>query len=145
MGMSFNLVTILCAALIEAAFGYPAALLARAGHPVMWMGALLDRLEKRLNQPSMPEARRRLNGLLALAALLIATILPALILQYAALLLLPSLLALVLLAVLASTLIAQRSLYTHVAAVADALDRQGLEAGREAVAKIVGRDTAEPR
>jgi adenosylcobinamide-phosphate synthase len=142
MGMSFNLVTILCAALIEAAFGYSAALLARVGHPVMWMGALLDRLEKCLNQPSTPEVRRRLNGLLALAALLIATILPALVLQYAALSLLPSLLALALLAVLASTLLAQRSLYMHVAAVADALDRQGLEAGRAAVAKIVGRDVA---
>ena len=141
MGMSFNFVFVLCAALIEAAFGYPAALLARVGHPVMWMGALLDRLEKRLNQPSMPEARRRLNGLLALAALLAASALAAFVLQYALLSLLPSLVALALLAVLASTLIAQRSLYTHVAAVADALDRQGLEAGREAVAKIVGRET----
>jgi adenosylcobinamide-phosphate synthase len=141
MGMSFTLVTILCAALIEAAFGYPAALLARVGHPVMWMGTLLDRLEERLNQPSMPEGTRRLNGLLALAALLAASILAALVLQDALLLLLPILVALVLLAVLASTLIAQQSLYTHVAAVADALDGKGLEAGRVAVAKIVGRDT----
>ena len=38
-------------------------------------------------------------------------------------------------------LIAQRSLYEHVASVADALDEGGVEAGREAVAKIVGRDT----
>mgnify|MGYP003694371137 CR=1 FL=1 len=51
------------------------------------------------------------------------------------------LIALVVLACLASTLIAQRSLYEHVAAVADALDTGGLEAGRKAVAKIVGRDT----
>ncbi|MGH6825292.1 cobalamin biosynthesis protein CobD/CbiB, partial [Methyloceanibacter sp.] len=41
---------------------------------------------------------------------------------------------------LASTLVAQRSLYVHVEAVADALDAHGLKAGREAVAKIVGRD-----
>ena len=141
MGMLFNFVTVLCALLIEAAFGYPVALFRRVQHPVMWMGALLDRLENRLNQPSMPEARRRLNGLLALAALLAASVLPALMVQCAVLSLLPSLLALALLAVLASTLIAQASLYDHVAAVADALDRQGLEAGRAAVAKIVGRDT----
>jgi adenosylcobinamide-phosphate synthase len=43
---------------------------------------------------------------------------------------------------LASTLVAQRSLEQHVIAVADALDVRGIEAGREAVAKIVGRDTA---
>jgi adenosylcobinamide-phosphate synthase len=141
MGMSFNFVTVLCALLIEAAFGYPVALFRRVQHPVMWMGALLDRLEHRLNQPSIPEARRRLNGLLALSALLAACVLPALIVQYAVLSLLPSVLALALLAVLASTLIAQASLYDHVAAVADALEWQGLEGGRESVAKIVGRDT----
>jgi len=44
-------------------------------------------------------------------------------------------------AVVASTLIAQRSLHRHVADVADALERDGLTAGRVAVAKIVGRDT----
>ncbi len=43
----------------------------------------------------------------------------------------------------ASTLIAARSLYEHVTAVADALEAGGVEAGREAVAKIVGRDTGD--
>jgi adenosylcobinamide-phosphate synthase len=43
-------------------------------------------------------------------------------------------------ALVASTLMAQRSLYDHVARVADALDRDGLAAGRTAVAHIVGRD-----
>jgi adenosylcobinamide-phosphate synthase len=43
-------------------------------------------------------------------------------------------------AVLASTLIAQRSLHDHVAQVAAALERHGLAAGREAVSRIVGRD-----
>ena len=43
------------------------------------------------------------------------------------------------LALLASTLLAQRSLHEHVAKVAQALDNS-LEQGRAAVAKIVGRD-----
>ena len=43
-------------------------------------------------------------------------------------------------AVVASTLIAQRSLHRHVADVADALEHDGVAAGRAAVAKIVGRD-----
>ena len=54
------------------------------------------------------------------------------------LLLLP--LGIVLAAVAASTLIAQRSLYQHVARVAVALEQDGLAAGRAAVAEIVGRD-----
>jgi len=45
-------------------------------------------------------------------------------------------------AVLASTMIAQRSLHRYVVNVASALDRNGLDAGRAAVSHIVGRDTA---
>ncbi|MFN0219602.1 MAG: adenosylcobinamide-phosphate synthase CbiB, partial [Hyphomicrobium sp.] len=43
-------------------------------------------------------------------------------------------------AIVASSLFAQRSLARHVAAVADALEREGLEAARKAVSHIVGRD-----
>ena len=139
MSLSFNFVTVICALLIDAGFGYPASLLDRVKHPVMWLGALLERIENRLNDPSMPEAERRLNGWIALGLLIAATVPPALALQYTALQL-PGPIALVILACLGSTLVAQRSLYEHVIAVADALDAGGLEAGREAVAKIVGRD-----
>ena len=45
-------------------------------------------------------------------------------------------------AIVASTLIAQRSLYDHVARVAEALEQGGVAAGREAVSHIVGRDPA---
>ena len=55
---------------------------------------------------------------------------------------LPSLLAVVPIAILASSLLAQRSLYDHVDAVAAALD-QSLDRGRQAVSMIVGRDTGE--
>ena len=48
----------------------------------------------------------------------------------------------VILALLAASLPAQRSLHDHVRAVADALENQGLAAGREAVGKIVGRRTS---
>jgi adenosylcobinamide-phosphate synthase len=137
--MSFNLVTVICALLIEAGFGYPVSLLDRVKHPVMWMGVWLEGLDRRLNHSSMPDSERRLNGWIALGLLLAATVLPALALQYT-MLQLPAPVALVILAGLASTLVAQRSLYEHVAAVAEALDARGLEAGRETVAKIVGRD-----
>jgi adenosylcobinamide-phosphate synthase len=43
--------------------------------------------------------------------------------------------------VVASSLLAQRSLDAHVSAVADALEQQGVEAGRQAVSQIVGRET----
>jgi adenosylcobinamide-phosphate synthase len=44
-------------------------------------------------------------------------------------------------AVIGSVLLAQRSLHSHVAVVAAALEGEGVEAGRRAVSMIVGRDT----
>ena len=55
---------------------------------------------------------------------------------------LPPWIAITTLGLLASSCLAQRSLDAHVRAVADALEIGGIEAGRGAVAKIVGRDTA---
>ena len=80
----------------------------------------------------LQEAKRRRNGWVALGLLLAATVLPAIAVQYIVLQL-PGPIALIVLACLASTLIAQRSLYEQVAAVADALNAGGLEAGRKAV------------
>src|SRR5262249_38296954 len=57
--------------------------------------------------------------------------------------LLPWWLAFLPIVVLASSLVAQRSLHDHVLAVADALEVRGIAGGRAAVAEIVGRDTAE--
>jgi adenosylcobinamide-phosphate synthase len=124
--------TALC---LEAAFGYPQALYRVAGHPVTWIGALLAWLEARLNRGE----RRRLAGAATLAVVLAAAALPAWALQEW---LIGSWLGFVALAAMASSLLAQRSLYAHVKRVADALDTGGLEAGRRAVAEIVGRDPA---
>ncbi|WP_342108240.1 adenosylcobinamide-phosphate synthase CbiB [Methylobacterium sp. SI9] len=122
---------------IEAAAGYPDALYRAAGHPVTWIGRLIATLERGLNRGSA--RRRRLAGCLALALLLVAVGLPALILTALAGLAGP-LPALALLGLACASLPAQRSLHDHVAAVERALRGGGLEAGRRAVAMIVGRD-----
>ncbi len=107
---------------IEAAFGYPQRLFQLAGHPVTWIGALISRLDRALNRASLAPRRRRLNGVAALALLVLASAAPAALLQDAAWAWLPRPAALAVLAALASTLLAQRSLWTHVRTVADALD-----------------------
>lgn len=141
MELSYNVAIIFAAALIEAAFGYPHTLQQSMRHPVQWAGALLDHLEQRLNPATMPERRRRLNGALALAILLGAAMLPAAALQFILHAWLPGWLFVIVAGALASSLIAQRSLEAHVQAVADALRQGGVEAGRRAVSRIVGRDT----
>ena len=77
-------------------------------------------------------------GVLALVVLLGVVAMATLAIQ-SALLTLPF--GLIGAAILASTLFAQRSLHQHVARVADALERDGLRGGREAVSHLVGRDT----
>jgi adenosylcobinamide-phosphate synthase len=127
----------LLALLIEVIVGYPDRLLRAIGHPVTWMGRLIAALDRALNHESMSDPRRRAAGI---AALIVIIGVPASIgyLAERIALLLP--LGIVLAAVLASTLIAQRSLREHVARVAAALEHDGLAAGREAVSHIVGRD-----
>ena len=122
---------------IEAAVGYPDALYRAVGHPVTWIGRLIAALERGLNRGSA--RRRRIAGCGALVLLLAAVGLPTLALTALAGLAGP-LPAVALLGLACASLPAQRSLHDHVAAVETALRTGGLEAGRRAVAMIVGRD-----
>ena len=117
--------------------GYPDWLVRSIGHPVTWMGRLIEALDHKLNHEEDSPTRRRAAGAIAIVALIAVAGLVAYALEHN----LPRLpFGLLVLAVLASTLLAQRSLYAHVARVAAALEQDGLEAGRKAVAQIVGRD-----
>jgi adenosylcobinamide-phosphate synthase len=124
----------LLAMLAELATGYPGAVLRWIGHPVIWIGALIGGLERRLNHGS--GRRRRLSGIAAIAV--VAAVAAGAGAGAAGLL--PGPVGLVVTACLAGSLIAQRSLAEHVRRVADALDAGGLVAGRAAVSQIVGRD-----
>ena len=117
--------------------GYPDRLVRAIGHPVTWMGRLIGVLDRRLNQETAGPAMRRAAGVAALLILIGVIALVAFAVERG-LLLLPF--GIVAVALLASTLIAQRSLHEHVARVATALEESGLAAGRPAVSQIVGRD-----
>ncbi len=136
-----NLLILVAALAIEAASGYPKPLFARLGHPVVWIGGLLERMERRWNRPTLPERRRRLNGAWSVLLLLVLSAGAIAVVQIAALLLVPWWLAGLALAVLGSSLFAQRSLHEHVAAVGEGLAESGLSEGRVRLGRIVGRDT----
>ncbi|GAB4184677.1 MAG: adenosylcobinamide-phosphate synthase CbiB [Thalassobaculales bacterium] len=118
---------------IEAAAGYPAGLQRLIGHPVQWAGALIAALDRRWNRGRARKARGVAALLALLAAVALLTIPPT-----SAIRALPW--GWLIEAALASSLIAQRSLWSHVAAVAAALEAEGLAGGRRTVAMIVGRD-----
>jgi adenosylcobinamide-phosphate synthase len=137
--VAFDLAIAVAAILFEALLGYPGPALRAIGHPVMWIGALIGWLDRVGNRAGWRFGARQASGVVALCVLVAATAGPAAVLQAV----LPAgFVSAAILGVLASTLLAQRSLHTHVKAVADGLERGGLAGGRVAVAHIVGRNPA---
>jgi adenosylcobinamide-phosphate synthase len=137
MDWTTTLIVLALAMTLEMLFGYPSAVFARIRHPVVWIGALIARLDNWLNTASQPFKARRNAGFAALGVLLLVSAIIAWIVE-AVVVLVP--LGTLLLGVIASSLIASKSLDEHVRAVADGLSREGLVGGRRAVAMIVGRN-----
>ena len=136
--LTASLLLAAAALVCEALFGYPQALYRAIGHPVSWIGALIRALDSALNREGASFRARKLAGCWALGLLLAIAGGVALALQWA----LTGWLGFALLVLLAASLPAQRSLHEHVAAVAQALEAQGLEGGRRAVSMIVGRNVS---
>jgi adenosylcobinamide-phosphate synthase len=133
------LLLLLAALALDAVIGDPAAIFRRMPHPVALLGTLIDRLEQRLNRQDLSDRDRRIYGIATVVVVVcIAAGVGALVDRLAARWALGAVGEVAVLTVL----LAQRSLYDHVAAVATALDREGLAGGREAIRHIVGRDTA---
>jgi adenosylcobinamide-phosphate synthase len=128
----------LVAILIELCFGYPERLFRTIGHPATWIGRLMVALDRWLNREAAGPTERRAAGVAALLILLAAVGALALIVERE-LLRLPF--GILVTGLVASTLLAQRSLHKHVADVADALDKRGIASARTALSRIVGRDS----
>ncbi|HVZ03337.1 adenosylcobinamide-phosphate synthase CbiB [Hyphomicrobium sp.] len=137
MSVATALFVLIAALCTEAAFGYPQSLYRTVGHPVIWIGALIGKLDQTLNRDDLSDSTRKTFGVLALALIITVPVIIAWVIERA---LEPSWLGKLVIALLASTLIASRSLYEHVRDVARALDDKGLEAARRAVGRIVGRN-----
>ncbi|MFP3921090.1 MAG: adenosylcobinamide-phosphate synthase CbiB [Dichotomicrobium sp.] len=125
---------------LDALVGWPDRLYARIGHPVTWLGALIDALDARFNREDLRGRTRRLAGVGVAIGVTVLTILIGAGLQALA----PEDGASVLLVgVLAWPLVAARSMYDHVAAVAGPLAAEDMDGARAAVAMIVGRDPSQ--
>ncbi len=121
--------------------GYPNAVYRLVGHPVTWIGKLITWCDEGWNSGARSSRQRRLCGVVTLIVLLAVALLSGSAIAGILDRLFPGIVALILCGVLASTLLAQRSLDAHVLAVAKGLETEGLPGGRAAVAQIVGRDT----
>ncbi len=137
MSLATTLIILVAALGVEALFGYPQRLYKLIGHPVTWIGALISKLDRDLNRDDESRAARKASGVLALIVLVAIPVGLAWIIQMA---LASTWLGNIALVLIASTMLASRSLYDHVRDVAQALRNEGLDAGRTMVGRIVGRN-----
>jgi len=121
--------TLALAMILDAIFGEPKWLYDRVPHPAVLMGRVIGWADRRFNAGNAKRAKG-------------TAVMFVLVAGAAALGFMISELGDLIVAIVAATLLAQRSLVDHVARVADGL-RLSTEAGRSEVAMIVGRDTAQ--
>lgn len=127
----------LLAMIIDVAVGWPRALFVRLGHPVTWIGALVSTLDRAFNRDDASDRTRRMAGAIGAVGVIAIAAIAGWLATWA----LPSGWGGVLIAgILAWPLIAVRSMHDHVEAVARPLGAGNVEAARQAVAMIVGRD-----
>ncbi len=119
----------------EALLGYPGALHRRIPHPVTWAGSLISRLEHIWNTGSAP--KRRLAGICTLLVVTGSAAGLGIMLET----ILTGWFGWALLVLIATTGLAQRSLYFHVRNVLMPLEQGEIAPARQALSMIVGRDT----
>lgn len=127
------------AAVLEGIVGYPNWLYRSISHPVVGFGALINYADKKFNIGT-PETKKR-NGIIFAIALGLGVFLLGLAIDIALLKFLPEIIGIAFVIMLASSMIAQKSLYLHVRAVFSALECNDLDKARLELGKIVGRDT----
>jgi adenosylcobinamide-phosphate synthase len=133
------LLLLLAGLAVDAFLGDMPGVFRRVPHPVVLGGRAVALFDRKLNREIRSEASRRVRGVVTVIVLVGLAAALGLLIQT---LCRGSLLGAAVEILLIAVLVAQRSLYDHVALVALALDRGGLAAGREAVRHIVGRDPA---
>ena len=122
---------------VDALFGEMQPLFRAVPHPVILAGRAISWCEHRLNRPQRGAGMRRLRGILTVLVLVgLAGALGWALQRLFA----DSALGVAVEIFVIAVLLAQRSLFDHVAAVSTGLLHGGLGGGRAAVSHIVGRD-----
>ena len=145
-------VILITALLADAVFGEPQFLWRYLPHPVVIFGRAISGLDKRFNRRDLTGRMRRRNGVIAITLLVLASVIAGGLIMALASILANVLtgnggghsITIVTEAVIVAILLAGRSLDDHVRAVAialrDAAASSNLDAARQAVSMIVGRN-----
>jgi adenosylcobinamide-phosphate synthase len=132
-----RLLLLVAGLVVDALFGDTPKLFRYVPHPVVLAGRAIAFFDRKLNREDRSEVSRRERGIVTVVVLVGGCALLGAAVEGVCR---GSLAGAAVQAVLIGVLVAQRSLYEHVAAVAAALASGGLTSGRDAVRHIVGRD-----
>jgi adenosylcobinamide-phosphate synthase len=134
---SDTLFVVVAALAFDALIGDPDWLWRRLPHPVALTGSVIRLLDCLLNLETWSPAQRKVAGVSVVVLLVAISAVSGLLIEMG---LRQIAFGNLMTGLLASTLIAQRSLYQHVARVRSAFADRGLAEARRAVSMIVGRD-----
>lgn len=133
-----NSISLICLAwLIEACVGWPDGLFKRIKHPVVWLAIPIQWLDQQLNITIYSHTQRYILGCISTLLIVATTTLIAIAISLS----LPNTFwGQFIEATLASSLIASRSLYSHVSNILIPLLQNEIEQARKSLSMIVGRD-----
>lgn len=138
MTIDEHLLILILALLLDRIIGDPEWLWQRLPHPVVLFGKAISVFDRHFNARHLPDLVRRRNGVMSIAALLFGAAVAGWFIH--GLLAVFGWFGYLVEAGLVAIFLAQKSLADHVGEVSNALRSEGLEGGRRAVSRIVGRD-----
>ncbi|MBB3317821.1 adenosylcobinamide-phosphate synthase [Rhizobium sp. BK181] len=138
MTLDHNLLVLVLALLLDRIVGDPDALWMRLQHPVVLFGNAISRIDRMFNREELHKRVRRRNGVWSIVGLLSVTAIAGAVLHWFFSLF--GVAGILLEVMCVAVFMAQKSLADHVGAVAAGLKNGGLDGGRQAVSRIVGRD-----
>ncbi|AYG59431.1 adenosylcobinamide-phosphate synthase CbiB [Rhizobium jaguaris] len=138
MMTDLHLLILILALLLDRLIGDPDWLWQRVPHPVVLFGRAISFFDQHFNTKDLPGLTRRRNGVMSIVALLFGAVIAGWAVH--GLLAFFGWVGILVEAGLVAIFLAQKSLADHVGEVSKALRSEGLEGGRRAVSRIVGRD-----
>lgn len=133
-----HLLILILALLLDRIIGDPVWLWQRLPHPVVVFGKAISFFDRHFNAEHLPDLARRRNGVMSIVALLFGAAIAGWAIH--GLFAFFGWFGILVEAGLVAIFLAQKSLADHVSEVSSALRSEGLEGGRRAVSRIVGRD-----
>jgi len=136
------LLLLLVGIFLEICLGWPNILLKNIGHPVIWIGSLINLFDIKLNKKAYTYQTRKIFGFVTLIFTTLATVF---FFKIIANILQNLFFVEFIYIILIWSLMCSRSLYNHIIQIANDLEKNDVIKAKKSLSKVVGRDTTNLR